>query len=368
MSVLIPAYCPDPTLPSLVAELRAARSGIVVVVLDDGSGPGYTAVFDAARAAGAQVVSFPDNRGKGAALRSGFAYLELHHPDEPVVCADADGQHRVADILRVLDECRSAGDTVLGVRAFLGDVPLRSRLGNGATRLLFAASTGRWLPDTQTGLRAYPCSLLSWLQHVEGDRYEYELRLLLRATREHLPYRTVPIETIYLDDNSSSHFRPLADSVRIYLPLLGFALSSAAAFLIDTLVLLAMHAATGALLLSVVFARLTSATVNFTVNRELLSPGHGPRSVPGAAWRYVLLAATILSANYALLTLLTGLGIGLLAAKIGTEVALFGVSYLLQRRFVFACGKSPAPPTGNAQADRSNVPASAGNVDPARTN
>lgn len=367
MSVLIPAYRPGAALPALVSGLRAARPGLPVIVVDDGSGPAYGEVFASARAAGAELVSFPDNRGKGAALRSGFAYLELHHPDEAVVCADADGQHLVPDILGVLDEAERTGQATVGVRAFDGRVPLRSRFGNGVTRLLFAAATRRWLTDTQTGLRAYPATALHWLQQVEGDRYEYELRLLLRATREQLPFRTIPIQTVYLDDNSSSRFRPLADSVRIYLPLLGFALSSLAAFLIDTAVLLVMHAVTGALLPAVVAARITSASVNFTVNRRLLSPERDRRTAADAAWRYLALAIAVLIANYLLMAALTGVGIGLLTAKVATELTLFGASYALQRRVVFRRGAAGENRTATAQQERSDLPVRPGTVDIAHT-
>lgn len=227
MSILIPAYRPSAGLLTLVRALLSRSPGATVVVVDDGSGPAYADTFAQVRAAGARVIEFQGNRGKGAALRAGFAYLELRHPSEAVVCADADGQHTVEDIARVL---AAVGDQprqmVLGVRSFDGAVPLRSRVGNSLTRLIFAAATRRWLSDTQTGLRAYSPDLLGWLQGVDGDRYEYELRVLLAAAGERMPYRCVPIETVYLDDNASSHFRPVADSLRIYLPLVGFAFSS----------------------------------------------------------------------------------------------------------------------------------------------
>ena len=105
--------------------------------------------------------------------------------------------------------------------------------------------------------------------------------MLLRAGRAGIALDTVPIATIYLDDNSSSHFRPVADSVRIYLPLLAFLASSLAAFAIDFAVLLGLQALTGDLLLSVVGARLTSAGVNFAVNRRLVFDARHSRGAGG---------------------------------------------------------------------------------------
>jgi hypothetical protein len=118
---------------------------------------------------------------------------------------------------------------VLGVRGFTGAVPLRSRLGNTVTRVLFRAVTGRGVQDTQTGLRAYPAHLLDWLTSVPGDRFEYEMNVLLEAARAGHPMDEVVIATTYLDGNASSHFGWWSDSVRIYRPLVRFAATSLAA-------------------------------------------------------------------------------------------------------------------------------------------
>lgn len=157
------------------------------------------------------------------ALKTGFRHIARAYPGDPVVCADPDGQHRVADVVHVADRLRSTGRTVLGVRRFDGAVPLRSRVGNAVTRLLFRAATGQPVRDTQTGLRAYPGHLLAWLQTVPGERFEYEMNLLLYAARAGHPTDEVVIATTYVDDNASSHFSSLSDSVRIYRPLLRFA-------------------------------------------------------------------------------------------------------------------------------------------------
>ena len=148
----------------------------------------------------------------------------------------------------------------------------------------------------------------------------------------------LPIATIYLEGNASSHFRPLVDSARVYAPLLAFLLSSLTAFAVDTVALLVLHALTGALLLSVVGARVLSATVNFGVNRRFVFRC-GSRERRGAALRYAALAVGLLAANYVLLTALVALGLPLLAAKVSTEVLLVGASYLVQRSLVFAVGR-----------------------------
>jgi glycosyltransferase involved in cell wall biosynthesis len=225
MIVLLPAYQPGPRLLALVSGLREAAPASPVVVVDDGSGPAGASVVAAAGDLGCTVLRHATNEGKGAALRTGFRYAAQAHPGHDVVSADADGQHSVADVLRVAEAVRLSGRLVLGVRRFSGAVPLRRRLGNALTRGLFRAATGRRVLDTQTGLRGYPDALLDWLVAVPGQRFEYEMNVLLHAAREGHPVEETVVATTYLD-GGGSHFGSVADSVRVYWPLLRFALSS----------------------------------------------------------------------------------------------------------------------------------------------
>lgn len=337
MIVLVPAYEPDARLVALVADLTAACPDLHVLVVDDGSGPDHTAVFDAAREAGAVVVHHPANRGKGRALKTGFARAAELWPGEDVVCADSDGQHRPEDVVRVAERvARSREAMVLGVRHFTGPVPSRSRLGNAVTRRLFMLTTGIDLTDTQTGLRAYPAEMLPWLQGVEGERFEYELELLLRAHGAGHAIVEVPIATVYLDDNASSHFRPVRDSLRVYAPMVRFAASSALAASVDYVLLFLLHLLTGSLAMSVVGARVASATLNYQTNRRVVFGRHSSSSAP----RYAALVGVVLALNLALMQLLVaGVGLPLLVAKVLTEGALLGVSYVVQRRFVFPAGE-----------------------------
>ncbi|MGC4891161.1 glycosyltransferase family 2 protein [Micromonospora sp. DT227] len=227
MIVLVPVYRPGDRLPPLVTDLTAALPGASVLVVDDGSGPDAAAVLADAHARGATVLRRRVNRGKGVVLRTGFRYALTHRPDEDVVCVDADGQHQVSDVVRVVDRMRDTGAQTLGVRRFDGEVPARSRFGNAATRAVFRLATGRDVRDTQTGLRAYPAGLLHRLTTVPGDRFEYEMNVLLDAVRAGLPIEQVDIATRYHAGNSGSHFSALADSVRIYRPLVGFAAARA---------------------------------------------------------------------------------------------------------------------------------------------
>ncbi|NES13155.1 MULTISPECIES: glycosyltransferase family 2 protein [Micromonospora] len=223
MIVLVPVYRPGRQLLDLLDDLAGVGRGWQPVVVDDGSGPEAGEILDAARAHGAEVLRRRVNRGKGVVLKTGFRYVTATRPGRDVVCVDADGQHRAGDVVRVVDRMRETGALTLGVRRFSGDVPLRSRAGNALTRDVFRLATGVPVRDTQTGLRAYPAGLLDWLGSVPGERFEYEMNVLLHATRSGHPIAEAPIATRYQADNASSHFSALADSVRIYGPLLRFA-------------------------------------------------------------------------------------------------------------------------------------------------
>ena len=157
---LIPAYNPDPCLINLVEKLKE----------------------------------------KGCALKT-------------VVTVDADGQHRPKDVEMV---CKMAqkhpGCLVLGRRKIQKETPFKSRLGNQITRMVYMFTTGIRIYDTQTGLRAFDHTLLAELLTIPGERYEYEMNVLLACSRNKIPMREIGIETIYINDNASSHFHPFQDS------------------------------------------------------------------------------------------------------------------------------------------------------------
>lgn len=336
MYVLIPAYQPDARLPRLILELHRADPSTKIVVVDDGSGQKFSDIFEAAATAGAHVISYENNRGKGYALREGFSWIRDNAGDsqECVVTADADGQHTLNDIFRVGRTCTDTGTSVLGVREFVGHVPARSRIGNTATSALFWLATGWKLKDTQTGLRAFPVALLPALLEVQGDRYEYELRVLLHLAKFRHPVTQIPIETIYEAGNPTSHFRPLQDSARIWAPLLKFAASSGVATVIDYVLVLVLNALTGALFFPVLAARMASASVNFAMNRRVFEATGVP--LRRSALRYAALAVAVVAGSYTMLAVLTGIGMPLWIAKIIADTTMYLVSYSAQSRYVFA--------------------------------
>jgi glycosyltransferase involved in cell wall biosynthesis len=230
--VLIPAWRPDIRLSALVEEL-AAYGFAAVLIVDDGSDRDSAAVFDHLKTIPTvHLLRHAVNLGKGRALKTGFNYVLSQMPKiEGVITADADGQHTAADIAAVAKAMESGSkQVVLGVRIFGNDVPWRNRFGNVLTKHIFWLVTGTQISDTQTGLRAFPRSLLPMLKTLPGERYEYEMAVLAYVCRHVGKPREIPIQTIYIDGNRTSHFHPIWDSMRIYFVLVRFSLFS---FLIE---------------------------------------------------------------------------------------------------------------------------------------
>lgn len=333
MIALIPAYEPDEKLLPLVQSL--VERNYTLVVVDDGSSQAAQAVF-AQLPAEVILLRHTENRGKGRAIKTACQYIAAHFPpQEGVVTVDADGQHLPADIDAVCQAWRQTPDAlVLGSRQFTGKVPIRNRFGNAVTRFIFRVATGVPVYDTQTGLRAFSVSRIPMMLEMQGERYEYEINVLLYATRRKIPIREVEISTVYLDGNQTSHFNPLRDAWRIYKMILLFAASSLVAAGVDYgLVLLFSHLFRGAahwLLYSVVLARVMSSVLNYCLNREVVFEDCSKRSV----LRYYLVAAGILAANYGLLAMLEGL-MPLAISKLIVEAVLYPASFLLQRKYVF---------------------------------
>lgn len=235
--VLIPVHRPGERLTALLDDLLAdGPAPEDVLIVDDGSGPSADKLLADVRERGCTVLRSPVNRGKGAALKTGFRAVAEGRVAEgrvvegrvadgrDVVTADGDGQHRAADIGAVAARA-GRGSVVLGARPF-GRMPLRSRLGNVVTDLLFRGVTGRAVADTQTGLRAYPADLLGTLLKVPGERFEYEMNVLLTVVAAGRRIEEVPIPATYLDGNAGSHFGRISDSARVLGTLVRHAASS----------------------------------------------------------------------------------------------------------------------------------------------
>ena len=332
--VLIPAYKPDERMVALTRSL--VREKLTVLLVDDGGGEVYAPLFEQCRALGARVAVHAVNLGKGRALKTGLNEVLKEYPDALcVVTADADGQHTVSDILRVAQAATEHPDAlVLGSRAFTGNVPFKSRWGNRITRWVYRLASGIAVGDTQTGLRGLPACALEDMVRIDGERYEYEMNVLLRLRDMNLCVFEVPIETIYIDDNSGSHFNPVRDAMRIYMVIFRYLLSAIVSFVVDyALYWLLIGAASLAPWLAYALARLVSSQVNYRLNRFTVFSGRGGKH---AMAKYYALAAVQGCLGAALVQLLPRvIPVSAGVVKIPVDIVLFAISFVIQRDFVF---------------------------------
>ncbi len=193
---LIPSFEPDDKLIKLVKELK--NNKFINVVVNDGSNEKYNNIFDECKKY-AKVINYDENQGKGHALKTGLKYIKDNYKESIVVTIDSDGQHRVVDAKKLCDYISKNNNIlVLGKRIRNEKTPLRSKLGNAITRKIFNLISGTDIYDTQTGLRCFHSNLIDYMLQVEGERYEYEMNMLLNLKRNNIPAKEIEIETIYI--------------------------------------------------------------------------------------------------------------------------------------------------------------------------
>lgn len=336
VAVVIPAYDPPPALETWVAQLAGSAPVSAVVVVNDGSSPACSPLFARLEGMpGVSVVHHARNQGKGEALKTGLRRA-LHVPGlAGIVTADADGQHLVADILRVAERLLREGSAlVLGARRFDAATPARSRFGNRLTCLVLRFFTGLRLCDTQTGLRGIPLGMAPAFLHLQPHGYDFELDMLLAAVRGRQRIVEEPIRTLYEPGNASSHFSPLLDSMKIYWVFLRFSAVSLLTAGLDNLVFSLVFLGGAEIAASQAVARLAAGCFQYAANRR------GAFRSRVSHWhalpRYWLTVAATGMLSYLLIRLLNGgLGVPVIAAKLAAETLLFCLSFVALRVWVF---------------------------------
>jgi len=274
-AIIIPALNPDQRLLELITRLRALGCAMIVIV-DDGSKSECRPLFNKLKQCDCVINRHMENLGKGAALKTGIHEAMSLWPDcIGYVTADADGQHCPEDIQRIATALEAHPDSlVLGTRNFSErNVPFKSRWGNRITSQVFYLGTGIHCSDTQTGLRGIPTCFIRKCLSVSGNRFEFEMNFLMESAQQKLPFVEVSIDTIYMENNRSSHFHPLRDSVLIYWSILKFSLSSLISAVVDLSLFalftnLVFGTAASGIFAATVLARLLSGCVNYLFNKK----------------------------------------------------------------------------------------------------
>ena len=346
ITIIIPSLNPD-------EKLIRTLDGIIekgfhkLVLVDDGSDAEHKQPFEYARQKGCVVLVHEVNKGKGRALKTAFEYCAGCSDCIGVITLDGDGQHAPDDVY-ACGEAMLASDNqtvILGCRDFSEDhVPFKSRYGNWITRFAFLALCGIKISDTQTGLRAIPAQYLPAMIEYKGERFEYETNMLLEMKAQEIPFSEVKIETIYLDENASSHFHPFRDSIKIYKIILKYSISSGASALIDLGVFYAALCLLGyvgisdeeqLVIASTVVARIISSLFNYFVNQKLVFKTAARNSF----LRYYALCIVQMIASAILVSSISSViaGGNLLKTiiKLVVDTCLFFVSFGIQREWVF---------------------------------
>ncbi len=355
--VIIPAYEPPAEfIPYLEALSKEDIEEVCIV--DDGSGQAFDPLFHAAAAIPrCHVIRYPENHGKGYALKTAFAYCKEHFSEDTVfVTADSDGQHTVVDVLRVAKEASEHPRAlVLGSRDFnLPQVPLRSRMGNFWTRTFFRLVHGQKVYDTQTGLRGFSGNRLPFLLSVKGDRFEYEMNMLIDAGREKVKIREVKIETVYDETEHISHFQTGRDSALVMKSMFGslgmYFVSSVISAVADVTIFMLLHTFLPAFfdfsivlpllawefvfrtVFSKVTARVSSSVINVYFNFRYVFHGKGKMAI----LRYYILWLCQLALSTGLVSLFIDiLAFPRILSVIVIDLTLALLSYQVQRVWVF---------------------------------
>ena len=335
--LVIPAYNPDDKLVDLVSAFKQCCPEQVCIVINDGSKPECDSIFKHLEAQHITILHHAVNLGKGEALKTGMRYFLEHYATDSIgiVTADADGQHSLPDIIKISQAMQEHPKHLhIGIREIsTRDAPLRSRFGNRLTRMLFNRLTHNHVQDTQSGLRGIPINLIKQMVQSKSSGYEFEFEMFFIARKINTPILQTSIQTIYINNNESSHFNPVVDSLKIYYVFIRFCGVALLSFFVDFTLFCAIFHQTHYVGTATLGARLVSATLNFFMNKNITFKANNNVSL--AAVKYALLAFFIGVSSYQLLQILVLTGLNTYISKILAEFFLFLESFMIQYAWIF---------------------------------
>ncbi len=162
-----------------------------------------------------ELINFPENKGKGAALKAGFAYAK-EKQYRHVITIDSDGQHYTEELPHFVDKIKTYPDSlIMGARGMKeASAPGKSSFGNKFSNFWYYVETGIRLPDTQTGYRCYPVEGLKKIK-LFTNKFELEIEVIVKLAWAGTAVHSLPIHVKYDPDERVSHFRPFKDFTRI---------------------------------------------------------------------------------------------------------------------------------------------------------
>lgn len=340
---VIPAFNPNEKLLEVVQNIRQ-KSDNKIFVIDDGSNDSAKYIFQKLKKSQYSKICFLEhaiNIGKGAALKTAFNKILTEHTKiEGIVTLDSDGQHLIADALKVLGELKKDNKAfVLGFRIFGNDVPFKSYIGNNISRFVYRLALGRSFQDTQTGLRGLSKDFMKKCILIRSNRFEFETEQLTIATNKqnNINIVEIPIETIYIQDNKASSFRPLVDSFKIYFVLLRYGFSSILTAATDFIVFLIALQFGSSIFLANMLARTASIGVQFTLLNKLVFNVNAKLKafILFVSYVYIIgILSTVVQIKATEVFSMTAI-----SAKLIVETALFFINFAFLRLYVFTTKK-----------------------------
>lgn len=332
MTIIIPAYNPDEHIIGVLDGLKKYN----VIVVDDGS-KNKDIFLKVKKYKNVTLLTHVINMGKGKAMKTGMKYVYDNLKEDGVIFVDADGQHKTKDIDKVISVFNNNKESlIIGSRCFKGEIPWKSKMGNNITKTLFKIFTFKTVNDTQSGLRAINTKYIPYMLEVNGDRYDYEMNILLGLVNK-IKIIEVPIETVYEDmENSTSHFKVFRDSFLIYKSFLKFILSSIICFIIDYGLFSLLSSLIGSkpvnIFISNITSRFVSSSINYNLNKRFVFRCNKKNTLTN----YILLVILVILLNSFILNIFVNvLSINVYLSKLIVEFILFIFNFFVEQKIIF---------------------------------
>lgn len=345
--LVIPSLDPDENFLNLLEEFKnkiaQEKINMSIVIVNDGSSKNFNNLFEEIKNKDITVLQHSVNLGKGRALKTAFNYILNEAKNlKSVVTADSDGQHLIEDIILCLKCSNENQNTlILGTRNFMtsknlkekNKIPFRSKVGNITTSLVFKYLLGLKISDTQTGLRAFSKEQVKDFLTVKGERFEYETNMLIDNKNLGYKFKEVPINTVYIKNNESSHFNPIRDSITIYLLFFKYIAASLLSFILDISLFGIFKSFKFTIINATVFARILSSIVNYSLNKNKVFKSFNKKSL---IKYYILVIIQMFISGYSVKFLhRVFVNKNIIFLKIVIDLVIFAVNYYIQREWVF---------------------------------
>ena len=334
--IIIPTLNPDELLIKLTNELLKLKLNNIMII-DDGSSS--KKIFNKLNK---KIVVLHNNKneGKGYSIKKAIKEADKYFNNiNAFITCDDDYQHLPDDIIKINKYLLIDNQSlVLGTRSFKNlNVPKKSRMGNEFSSKFFKLITGKYCPDTQTGLRGIPYSLKNMAINSVGNRYDYEMNFLINAANNNINLCYIPITTVYIDNNKKTHFNPIKDSYLIYKSTIDYIIIALLSFIIDISIFTILINCLNftifkKVLICTYLARIISGLFNYYLNRKCFNSHNRLKS---ELTKYLILFISNMIVSSLIVSFLSAINLNITIIKVLTDLFLFIVNYSISRKYIF---------------------------------